>query len=391
MNCQEVMELMQRQLDGDLDTQEEDELHAHLARCLDCVQMFERLQRLSDELSQLPKVIPPYSLVDAIMPQLADIDRQAAASITDKAAVFNTDVSQIDQEQSPKLPRTRRFGSQFSWKFAGGVVAAGLILGFFAFNLKHPVLDQADGLMQSRSNSEQKGASQLRKSASADQSLAQEADKKKIASSSDANADASNNAKADSKVKEMPVPKASGASGPEPQATTDANLEKPQTLNQSAARGSSVSRMTPSTSEPERMKDPTETNSMPNLGTHSKPEDSKDANPPTATESTPAPLVKKGTGTSDGGGIQSFTVPTGKNTLKSVSGAYEAVVEEQHVVIRNSATNEILFASKQVWQPNDHITLVKWSKDDKLLYQVQSGDSSQNFLIDLNVKTEVSP
>ena len=48
--------------------------------------------------------------------------------------------------QPPKLPWTRRLGSQFSWKFAGGVVAAGLILGFFAFNLQHPMLEQADGL-----------------------------------------------------------------------------------------------------------------------------------------------------------------------------------------------------------------------------------------------------
>ncbi len=55
MNCQEVMEFMQRQLDGDLDAKEEDELHAHLMHCLDCAQMFERLQRLSDELTQLPK------------------------------------------------------------------------------------------------------------------------------------------------------------------------------------------------------------------------------------------------------------------------------------------------------------------------------------------------
>ena len=43
---------MQRQLDGDLDPKEEDELHAHLMHCLDCAQMFERLQRLSDELTQ---------------------------------------------------------------------------------------------------------------------------------------------------------------------------------------------------------------------------------------------------------------------------------------------------------------------------------------------------
>ena len=88
MKCQEVMMYMQRQLDGDLAPKEEDELHAHLMHCLDCAQMFERLQALSDELSQLPKVMPPFSLVDAIMPQLLELDKQAVTSNTDNVVAF---------------------------------------------------------------------------------------------------------------------------------------------------------------------------------------------------------------------------------------------------------------------------------------------------------------
>ncbi|SDM87242.1 Putative zinc-finger [Paenibacillus sp. yr247] len=392
MNCQEVMELMQRQLDGDLDAQEENELHAHLAHCLDCVQKFERLQRLSGELAQLPKVIPPYSLVDAILPQLADIDRQAAASITEKKAVFSTNVSQIDHGQSPKLPWTRRFGSQFSWKFAGGVVAAGLILGFFAFNLKHPVLDQADGLLQPRAKSEEKSAGQQRSTAAVDPNLVQDADKKKIAGSADTKVKASNDATANS-LKETSVPKASAASGSKPQASSDANLEEPKALNQSgAAKDSSATHMTPSTSEPERMKvsKSTLTNSAASPGASSKqPDEPKDANQLKTTEPTPAPIVKKWASTGDVGGMQSLTVPAGENPLKSTTGAFEAIVEDQHVVIRNSSSNEIVFASKQVWQSSDRITLVEWSKDDKLFYQVESGGSLQTILIDLIMKTEI--
>ncbi len=67
--------------------------------------------------------------------------------------------------QPPKLPWTRRLGSQFSWKFAGGVVAAGLILGFFAFNLKHPMLDQADGLLQPKAASDKQSAGQMQSAA----------------------------------------------------------------------------------------------------------------------------------------------------------------------------------------------------------------------------------
>lgn len=403
MNCQEVMEFMQRQLDGDLDAREEDELHAHLMHCLDCAQMFERLQRLSDELTQLPKVIPPYSLVDAIMPQLADIDRHAAASITDKVAAFGTNANETASVQPPKLPWTRRLGSQFSWKFAGGVVAAGLILGFFAFNLKHPILDQADGWLQPKPASEKQSAGQMQSTAASDPNAAQDAVKKKAADSADAKQLAPNAPAAESfgqeKVQKPDATAGNGLVGP--QATTDAKLEVPQTLSSSGTtKGTDGLRQAPSTSEPERLKvqasagtnekkesDPVSTNPPEDSETSNKlPEEQKVLK---TTEPTPTPAVKKGGETSGVGGIYSLTAPSA-NPLKSTTGVLEAIVEEQHVVIRNSSTKEIVFASKQVWKSGDLITLVEWSKDDKLFYQVQSEGSLHTILIDLNTKEEVA-
>jgi hypothetical protein len=397
MNCQEVMEFMQRQLDGDLDAKEEAELHAHLMHCLDCAQMFERLQRLSDELTQLPKVIPPYSLVDAIMPQLADIDRHTAASITDKVAAFGTNANQTDSVQPPKLPWTRRLGSQFSWKFAGGVVAAGLILGFFAFNLKHPMLDQADGLLQPKAPSEKQ---QMRSTAASDPNAAQDDLKKKATDSADAKQVAPNAPAAESFGQEKDQPEATTGNGlVGPQVTTDAKLEDPQTLSSSGTtKGTDSLRQAPSTSEPERLKDSA------SAGANVKKEsDPVSTNPPASnvtpnnppeqqkvlktTDPTPTPVAKKG---GDVGGIYSLTAPIDPNPLKSTTGVLEAVVEEQHVVIRNSSTKEVVFASKQVWKSDDLITLVEWSKDDKLFYQVQSEGSLHTFLIDLNAKEEVA-
>ncbi|KIL37922.1 hypothetical protein SD70_29875 [Gordoniibacillus kamchatkensis] len=75
MTCHEQVELMQRYLDHDLSDTEERELKEHLVQCAECSGLFDRLQRLDSELSQLPKVTPAYSLVDAIMPQLAELDR----------------------------------------------------------------------------------------------------------------------------------------------------------------------------------------------------------------------------------------------------------------------------------------------------------------------------
>ncbi|NBI29494.1 anti-sigma factor family protein [Chengkuizengella marina] len=75
MKCQEVIQLMQRDLDGDLNKEEQHQLMDHINGCHSCTEMFERLKHISSELEQLPKVTPPVSLVDQILPQLEEIDQ----------------------------------------------------------------------------------------------------------------------------------------------------------------------------------------------------------------------------------------------------------------------------------------------------------------------------
>jgi hypothetical protein len=405
MNCQEVMELMQRQLDGDLNSQEEDELHAHLAYCLDCVQVFERLQRLSGELAQLPKVVPPYSLVDAILPQLAEIDKEAAASITDKAAVFSAEVSHIEQGQRKKLPWTRRLGSQFSWKFASGVVAAGLIIGFFGFNMKHSVLDNADGLVPMAATNQgtehqETGAPELK--------LNRETpDQKKVSDNPGANEspapkDAVSTSNSGAGQESQPP----GSSVAGPQATTNAPLEKPDTISPSTPVDSKdTSRMGPSTSEPARMKDPDpaggneqkaagQNQTIPNpapIATNKADNDQKTATTQPSPTPTPTPNAKRGPESDTGAGMFAATVPVTDNFKKSATGTLTAAVENYHVVIRNSETLEIVFESKQVWKPEDQITLVDWTKDDKLFYQVQSEGTLHTIRVDVKLKKEESP
>lgn len=76
MKCQEVIELMHRDLDRDLSEEESKMMHDHLSSCDGCTEMYERLRQLSEGLIQLPKVEPPYSIVDRIMPELERIDRE---------------------------------------------------------------------------------------------------------------------------------------------------------------------------------------------------------------------------------------------------------------------------------------------------------------------------
>lgn len=125
MNCQEVMEYMQRQLDDDLDEHENEVLINHTRHCPDCAAMFERLQLLSAELTSLPKVIPSYSLVDAIMPQLERMElfsqQQTGTNFTE------SDIKPAEVLSRRKI-QNRRWPSM---KVMSGVIAASIVAGLF--------------------------------------------------------------------------------------------------------------------------------------------------------------------------------------------------------------------------------------------------------------------
>ena len=129
MNCQEVMELMQRQLDDDLDESEKEVLTNHTRQCPDCAAMFERLQLLSAELTSLPKVMPSYSLVDAIMPQLERIELFGQP---DQEAMPASPV-QSTEAQPRRKKRERRWPSL---RIMSGVIAAGIVAGLFLVTYK---------------------------------------------------------------------------------------------------------------------------------------------------------------------------------------------------------------------------------------------------------------
>ena len=74
MSCTEVGEYMQRQLDDDLNEHELRILKEHTSNCRSCSALFERLTLLSGSLEQLPRVTPPISIVDSIMPELMKLD-----------------------------------------------------------------------------------------------------------------------------------------------------------------------------------------------------------------------------------------------------------------------------------------------------------------------------
>lgn len=122
MNCQEVVELMQRHMDGDLEQREITLMMAHVGGCPECAVMLKRLQRLSDDLSQLPRVEPKFSIVDAIMPQLDRLDAERSTQSGDESQVNVPKV--VERSERPR----GRLISRIAGVVAVGVVAGVLLL-----------------------------------------------------------------------------------------------------------------------------------------------------------------------------------------------------------------------------------------------------------------------
>jgi hypothetical protein len=389
MNCQEVMELMQRQLDQDLDAQEEVLLASHLEHCLDCAKMFERLQLLSNELTNLPKVIPSYSLVDAILPMLNEIDSQLADSGHD---IYSS--TSIPAAQQPRsIPWTRRFGSQISWKVAGGVIAAGLVIGFFIFETNNPLSDQADGWLTPHSNMESNSSGASNRTADTNKSKSTANDSNAAspkgndaASEQDqySKFDGSNqnpavvqpkdNEKKQSKVPSSEAPTPAGRTGVKGISPTDGakSFASPEAVPSAAPAAAPAA------------KEPTagEASEAPNIAKSVE----ADKAAPAAEKATPAPDTNKKAANSK---IMSITSLMPEETLTSKDGKYIAAIEQHHISVKDNATLEIIFTSDRVWSDSDKVTLLEWTEDGKLTYQVSNDQGIQKFQIDAVNKSEV--
>ncbi len=154
MKCQEVTELMQRDLDKDLNDIEHEQLHMHLQQCASCKSMYERMQVLSAELEQLPKVSPPYSIVDSILPALQRLDIEGS----DNDELHTQANPQDETATSSHKAGWKAYWTKRNWSMVGGVIAAGLAFGliFVNFGLNEKSMEQADGYLQPNSSTANK-------------------------------------------------------------------------------------------------------------------------------------------------------------------------------------------------------------------------------------------
>jgi hypothetical protein len=441
MMCQEVIELMQRYLDRDLDDIEYAQMLGHLKQCPDCTGLFQRLMTLSNELENLPKVTPAFSLVDAILPRLQHIEPASAAD--HMAAGLASEAVQLQVLQNENVTVTElegwrsRMRGFVSTKIVGGVVAVGLILGFFVFEQQQQhSMENADGLLTPSAASSSKATDSAKRDSSpapnTDSSGAnnvtpstpstsapldssspqptQPAETKSAGSAKDlippsnapiqqgaaanpattpgsgkvgsSSESAKPNTKARSFLPTAPASPNSGAQAPSsivPQAAGGgfADLKEPMTFGaqspSSGAAKSNAAASPPASAGGAAAPVPTPAPAL-------KEQPLKDASPTYQTDGS-------------AGGSRLKASEMGISSLRSTDvksssdGAYTASVNEKQQVVISDKFGTVVFTGRS-WGESDKIILGEWSSDNKLTYQISNQSGTMSYAMNPANKTE---
>jgi hypothetical protein len=381
MTCHDRIELMQRFLDHDLSEAEERELHLHLQMCTECAELFERLQRLDSELAQLPKVTPAFSLVDAILPQLAELDRSSAA--LEETAAREPEAFAFVPPGG--IPRTRR--SFVSWKWVSGAAVAAVLLGVFVLKDQDLLLMPSLGKKDAASNA----------SATASMSR-QAADTAKTGASSPVGkgtsaASKQSEAAENQTMKDQNAPAAKDGEKPQPAASAGGSDAKQYAAShdQPATGPDSPKEMDSAAKDYGRsvsVSSPTSAGTNPTAPA---------ANQPMGI--TAAPSESSSQDGSSGAGPKAMLPyqPEAMSSLvapppaeaASPDGKLVAVVERNQVYIRSAANGDTVYKSVYGWLESDVVSLVGWSKDQLLTYRVQhNAETADTVVIDVANKTE---
>ncbi|WP_282943372.1 zf-HC2 domain-containing protein [Paenibacillus sp. RC67] len=458
--CQEVIELMQRYLDQDLDKLEYEQMLGHLQHCSECTELFQRLVSLSQELEQLPKVTPAYSLVDAIMPKLQRIDEGFPAVEYPAAPVVTFPDkykdAQIAEEAKAHVEHAagwrKKMRGLVSMRIVGGVVAAGLVLGFFVFEQQ----DQKGSMKDAGSMLLSSTASQSKAENMAKQDTAPSASSKKAAEPTGAGG--TSNQPADQKAAmdtyqpdsaaKAPAPAPAPAQRQESKAQASADGNKPVASTDMPQKKSADAR----TAEPskEQVQQPSTDSSTVNDSntSSSSSTEPKSKEAPVNEELAPPPVDSTAGGRglsanktgapnsaqsfanpdsalsdSTGGSASSFAAnqnetatgdqqngdnvnkeksgemglnqlysvsSTGSpSTLTSQSKVYVASINDKRQVVITDNQQKVLFTSSHTWTEKDKIELVEWTESQLLTYRVTNESGTITYVINAKDKTEL--
>jgi cell division protein FtsN len=138
MRCSLAIESIHRYLDNDLSEEEVSDMLGHISGCQECAEAFRTLKALTQELAELPLVVPKYSLVDAIMPQLDALDRARLEEVAseERQSAEMIPVTHIND-------RKKRVFTTSVTRMMIGVAAAVGILGIAIYNYSPQQLSDA--------------------------------------------------------------------------------------------------------------------------------------------------------------------------------------------------------------------------------------------------------
>lgn len=121
-------EWMSRYLDGDLGAEDSKALFRYIDENPDAAETFRIMTALSLRLEKLPDVKPKYSLVDAILPQLDQLDAERRSESATEIGIMEP-----QQDENDELAQRRRqrgnWRDRLPVRTIGGIVAAGVVLG----------------------------------------------------------------------------------------------------------------------------------------------------------------------------------------------------------------------------------------------------------------------
>jgi hypothetical protein len=359
MTCQEVNELMQRHLDRELTPTEETVLRSHMLECPECAAMWERLELLNEELVQLPKVAPAISLVDAILPRLAEIDRLAAGS--------------GDHHESTVLSNRRSWFKRIPWAAAGGVVAAGIVLGLFITNGDMMERRMAnDSLPQARDNKIMMNVT----SSSQEQVLAGD----RPMALQDRSGSDSNQSSA--------IAEAGGAPAAAP--------AEPRALQMPSSQIAPTAPVPASEPEKQRMAE-APTRQVPQAPAADAAETPRSTAQPAPVQEAPADPIDKGfaktvpTAPGEQALFGITAVPQQEwpaDDLSSPEGAYLASVLAADGQILIHQNGEVVFKSAVYSPEQSSLFLEHWESETKLIYRVEVKGEALRYRIDLETQTE---
>mgnify|MGYP000507022338 CR=1 FL=1 len=374
MKCAEEMELMQRYLDHDLLDAEQSTLFAHLECCPECTVMLEKLQRLSDDLANLPKVFPSVSLVDLILPQL------------EQMAALPAPTPAIDTAIATQIPSIADFHPRkrlFTWKWVSGITAAAILFGIFYLNQDD--LGFNGDFLFSYSNRQETTSVEKNSAAMSTSRVVTPKSENILPTLSVTFSEQTNTSKSEPTATPNVVSNGTPAHTPSPIANKAAASVKPS-VKPSSPSASPV----PTQDTFQEMKTSPPTSTFTSTDAQAKMQAPTPTPQPEALRSSgeysAKPSQESGNNTQNPSAMGMMMKP---QQLDSTDGNYIGFVDQQKVYIKDR-NGVILFASNKQWSQTDTIQLVRWVTNTKLIYKVKASDgTTKESVIDLNTASEV--